>query len=202
MPAISLDADGRRLVNVGVISNAVAGESLDKNEIVSVHIPTATVVRYTTGAPPTSNAALLACGPATSGCSLRTRALQLLSNRVAGGEPGLEAERQAPELHGRRPRATARGSRSRTSIYRGRLILKRGDVPVLNVLYDGNVCGPFRDWLYSEDCFRPTERTCLRADRASRCRECAAVHVCARAVAMRGTSRGSRSTMRATPSGS
>jgi len=29
-------------------------------------------------------------------------------------------------------------------------------VPVLNVLYDGNTCGPYRDWLYSEDCFQAT----------------------------------------------
>ena len=38
--------------------------------------------------------------------------------------------------------------------YRDRLILKRAEVPVLNVLYEGNTCGPYRDWLDSEDCFQ------------------------------------------------
>jgi subtilisin-like proprotein convertase family protein len=38
--------------------------------------------------------------------------------------------------------------------FQNRLILKRGEVPVLNVLYAGNTCGPYRDWLDSEDCFQ------------------------------------------------
>jgi hypothetical protein len=40
--------------------------------------------------------------------------------------------------------------------YNGRLVLSRGGMPVLNVFYDGGVCGPFRDWLYTEDCFKCT----------------------------------------------
>ena len=38
--------------------------------------------------------------------------------------------------------------------YRGRLVLKRGHVPILNVDYDPNGCGCFRDWLYSEKTYR------------------------------------------------
>jgi hypothetical protein len=40
--------------------------------------------------------------------------------------------------------------------YNGRLVLKRGGMPVLNVFYDNNGCGPYRDWLYSETCFKCT----------------------------------------------
>jgi hypothetical protein len=40
--------------------------------------------------------------------------------------------------------------------YNNRLVLKRGGMPVLNVFYDGNACGPYRDWLYSETCFKCT----------------------------------------------
>src|SRR5262245_60268599 len=69
MPPVTVDADGRRLVNVGVVSYAVAGQSLLKHEIVSVHIPTGTVVRYASGAPDTAQASLLACGPANTSCS-------------------------------------------------------------------------------------------------------------------------------------
>src|SRR5206468_2988510 len=40
--------------------------------------------------------------------------------------------------------------------YQGMLILQRAELPVLNVLYEGNTCGPFRDWLFEEDCFQAT----------------------------------------------
>ncbi|MDW8050929.1 MAG: hypothetical protein RMJ83_00435 [Armatimonadota bacterium] len=38
--------------------------------------------------------------------------------------------------------------------FNGRLVLKRGGMPVLNVFYNNNQCGPYRDWLYSETCFK------------------------------------------------
>ncbi|MDW8105924.1 MAG: hypothetical protein RMK45_00435 [Armatimonadota bacterium] len=38
--------------------------------------------------------------------------------------------------------------------FNGRLVLKRGGMPVLNVFYNNNGCGPYRDWLYSETCFK------------------------------------------------
>lgn len=59
----------------------------------------------------------------------------------------------------RRPSATTddqpagAGVEIRSVYYRGKLLLKRGGVPVLNVFYDGNACGPYRDWLYSETSF-------------------------------------------------
>jgi hypothetical protein len=34
--------------------------------------------------------------------------------------------------------------------YRRRRVLYRAHVPILNVLYDGNACGPYRDWQYQE----------------------------------------------------
>jgi hypothetical protein len=33
------------------------------------------------------------------------------------------------------------------------MVLKRANVPILNVLYDNNTCGPFRDWQYAENQF-------------------------------------------------
>src|SRR5262249_43789531 len=39
--------------------------------------------------------------------------------------------------------------------YKNELILQRAEVPVLNVKYD-TICGPYRDVLYSEDCFKAT----------------------------------------------
>ncbi|HSL01426.1 MAG TPA: hypothetical protein VK869_13915 [Rubrobacteraceae bacterium] len=34
--------------------------------------------------------------------------------------------------------------------YRGKLVLFEAHAPILNVQYDGNACGPFRDWLFEE----------------------------------------------------
>src|SRR5215212_857209 len=38
--------------------------------------------------------------------------------------------------------------------YRGKRVLYRAHTPILNVQYDGNACGPFRDWLYQESWIR------------------------------------------------
>ena len=61
----------------------------------------------------------------------------------------------------RRPSGTTTDGQSygagvelRDVYYSGRLVLRRGGMPVLNVFYDGNACGPYRDWLYSETCFK------------------------------------------------
>jgi hypothetical protein len=34
--------------------------------------------------------------------------------------------------------------------YRGKRVLRRAHVPILNVKYDGNACGPYRDWQFEE----------------------------------------------------
>jgi hypothetical protein len=43
------------------------------------------------------------------------------------------------------------------------MVLKRANVPILNVLYDNNACGPYRDWQYAENQFAadPTAGTTL-----------------------------------------
>ena len=38
--------------------------------------------------------------------------------------------------------------------YRGKRVLYQAHVPILNVQYDGDACGPFRDWLYAESPFQ------------------------------------------------
>src|SRR5918997_647836 len=40
--------------------------------------------------------------------------------------------------------------------YRGKRVLYRAHVPILNVQYDGDACGPFRDWLYEESWIQAT----------------------------------------------
>jgi subtilisin-like proprotein convertase family protein len=153
MPPVTVDAEGRRLVNVGVISPAIAGASLEKNEVVSVHIPTGLVVRYPSGAPDTSRAALLACGPPNTSCSYSTGPCSYYQIVWPAVDPVWKLKIRHPNCTTSvQPQAT--GLEMTDVYYRGRMILKRAEVPVLNVLYAGNTCGPYRDWLYNEDCFQ------------------------------------------------
>jgi hypothetical protein len=41
----------------------------------------------------------------------------------------------------------------RNVFYRGRKVLDQAHLPLLNVQYDFNLCGPYRDWMYEETCF-------------------------------------------------
>jgi hypothetical protein len=40
--------------------------------------------------------------------------------------------------------------------YRGKRVLYQAHVPILNVLYDRNACGPYRDWQYQEGMIQAT----------------------------------------------
>jgi hypothetical protein len=40
--------------------------------------------------------------------------------------------------------------------YKGKRVLYRAHVPILNVKYDGNACGPYRDWQYQEGMIQAT----------------------------------------------
>ena len=154
MPSISVDREGHRLVNIGVMSSIVTAQTVEKNEIVSVHIPTGRVIRYPTGAPDTARATLGVCGPAITNCG------------AAIGTCGTAYQVQWPaaspvwKFKVRHPSCTtsiqpdATGLELTDVYYQGRLILKRAEVPVLNVKYVGDNCGPFRDYLDSEDCFQ------------------------------------------------
>ncbi|MBM3457641.1 MAG: hypothetical protein FJX77_03790 [Armatimonadetes bacterium] len=56
--------------------------------------------------------------------------------------------------------------------YRGSRVFKEAHMPILNVQYDQDACGPFRDWLWQETCFdavgtdvAPGIRMCTEAPR-------------------------------------
>jgi len=157
MPSITVDATGRRLVNIGIMAASPKARVLLSNEVVSVDLPLRRVVRYASGAPPTSSASLLVCNPPpASGC---------LS--PIGSCPVYHVEWPAPnpvwKLDVRHPDCTTSVQPDGTGLeltnvfYKNELILQRAEVPVLNVKYDGSSgCGPYRDILYYEDCFKAT----------------------------------------------
>jgi subtilisin-like proprotein convertase family protein len=148
MPPSTMDAKGRRLLNVGVTASHT-------NEIVSVHVPTGEIVRYDAGAPPTARANAFSCGPGVQSCfgipSGSCETTYLVE---------WPSENPVWRFNVTHPSCTTTASTDGTGLlvtdvyYNDELILQRAEVPVLNVQYHGNACGPYRDWLWQEDCFQ------------------------------------------------
>ena len=148
MPGVS-NLNGERLVNVGV-RNIETGE----NKIVGVSFKNDKVIRYEDNAPPTARANPEACGIASAG--------QGSTGPGVAGQYQLTVTQNGTTLWEMlviRPSSSSGASSERSGIevrdvkYKGKSVLKRGHVPILNVQYVNNVCGPFRDWQYAEGYF-------------------------------------------------
>lgn len=159
MPPWSVDLEGRRLINVGVMSRAEAAHPLDANEILSVHIPTGKIVRYESRAPSNARAGLLACGPPSSGCGASS------GSCTSSYHVEWPAVNPVWKFNVRHPSCTTTGTIGQADgtgleltdvYYKDKLVLQNAEMPVLNVKYVGDACGPYRDWLNSEDCFQAT----------------------------------------------
>ncbi len=151
MPGVS-NLNGVRLVNVGVTNTATG-----LNQIVGVSFKDNRVVRYENNAPPTSRAAPDACGiqsagQGATGSGVAGQYQLTVSGKDRGAEP-------IWEMLVIRPSSSSGNSSERSGIeirdvkYKSKSVLKRGHAPVLNVEYVNNVCGPYRDWQYSEGFF-------------------------------------------------
>jgi hypothetical protein len=147
-----------RTLTIGLRSKS---DSKYLNEVVGVNMARGTVMKFDEGAPPTSLASPEACGVASSGQSST-------ANGTAGSYQITVNQGQTVlwDFLAIRPSASSGASSERSGIelqnvkYLGKTVLKRGHVPVLNVQYDGNVCGPFRDWQYSENMFQTDSTNC------------------------------------------
>ncbi len=148
-PTTVLEGTTERIVNVGLDTS---GDSA-KNEIIGVGIKSGRVIRYEKGAPDTSLAAPDACGAPNAG--------QPTTGRGATGQYNLTVMQDGAtlwEMTITRPAASigtrASGIEVTDVKYKGKSVLKRGSAPVLNVLYTGGQCGPYRDWQFQEDMFQ------------------------------------------------
>ena len=153
MPPVSV-LDGERLVNVG-IKILPDGE----NQVIGISFKNNRIVRYKDNAPLTSLAADDACG-------INSANQGNTANGTAGQYQLTVGLNNAPlwEMLVIRPSASSGNSQERSGIevrdvkYKGKSVLKRGHAPILNVQYDGDACGPYRDWQYAEGFFNaPTE---------------------------------------------
>jgi hypothetical protein len=152
-PIIELETpDGRieRTIAVGLLP---AEERGARHEIVGVNMVRRRVVRFEGGAPPGAEADNSICGLPDANQSV-----------TPVGTPG-QAEVSAflgNSLLWRfrvvRPAASSgtRGSgvELRYVDYKGKRVLYRAHVPILNVQYEEGPCGPYRDWQYSESAFQ------------------------------------------------
>jgi hypothetical protein len=145
----------QRVINVGLRTNNPDDPALERDdEVVSVSMSRQTVRRFATGAPPTSGAEPAAdCTPPSGSGSSTGRGLAgqfLFTINAQTGSP-------LWSFLAIRPSASSGADGSAVELrdvkYKGKLVLKRAHVPILNVLYDGNTCGPFRDWQYAESQF-------------------------------------------------
>jgi len=139
--------DGRteRAVTIGLKGDGV-------NEIVGVKLGRREVVRYEDGAPPTARAEARRCGVPDAG------------QPTTFGRPGaarITVTRDGETLWrliAVRPAASSGENGSALELrgvsYRGKRVLRRAHVPILNVRYDDNACGPYRDWQNEESRFK------------------------------------------------
>ncbi|MEO8572327.1 MAG: hypothetical protein ABI481_00035 [Pyrinomonadaceae bacterium] len=147
-PTTILDGTVERLLNVGLRG---AGT---QNEIVGVSIKRGEAVRYEGNAPPQSRSVEGSCGPSSAG--------QTTTSNGTAGQATLTVIDQTSmttlwEMLVIRPSASSGTRKSGIEIrdvkYKGKSVLKRGHVPVLNVQYNPSTCGPYRDWQWQEDMF-------------------------------------------------
>lgn len=145
-PSTVLEGTTERLINVGL--NALdAGQ---QNQIVGVSIRRGVVVRYTGNAPPSSRATEGICGISSSGGSVTGAAGQYQLTITQGPTTLWEMLVLRP---GASSGSNGSGVEVRNVKYRGKSVLKRGHVPVLNVQYNPQTCGPYRDWSDQEGQF-------------------------------------------------
>ncbi len=119
-----------------------------RHEIVGANLIQQAVVRFDGGAPGSSRAFGDVCGPDY---------IQQPTTNSAAGQVWITVSQGGTVLWkflAVRPAASSgtRGSgvELRFVDYRGKRVLYRAHVPILNVHYDNNACGPYRDWQNEE----------------------------------------------------
>ncbi len=142
------DGTVERIITVGLRSPDLDGF----HEIVGVHLGRGEVIRFEGGAPPTALAGPGSCGAPNANQPTTTSVAG--AARITVKRDGVTLWR----LVAVRPAASSgevgSGVELRGVSYRGKRVLRRAHVPILNVRYDGNVCGPYRDWQNEESRFK------------------------------------------------
>ena len=125
------------------------------HEIVGVNMVRQTVVRFDSRAPANAVAHNPICGITNAG--------QATANQGTAGQVWVTVTQGGTTLWKFlmvRPAASSGTNGSGVELrfvdYRGKRVLYRAHVPILNVKYDNNACGPYRDWQYEEGMIQAT----------------------------------------------
>jgi hypothetical protein len=151
IPPLQLNAlpDGRieRRVAVGLLPRG--GET--QHEIVGVDLARRRVFRFDDRVPPNAH-------PRNAGlCGVPHDANQPTASKGTAGQVWITVTRGRQTLWrflAVRPAASTGTNGSALELryvdYKGKRVLYRAHVPILNVKYDGDACGPYRDWQFQE----------------------------------------------------
>jgi hypothetical protein len=141
------DGSRERHVTVGLLP-ANGGKA--RHEVVAVSLAQKRIVRFVDRAPARSLAVAAVCG-------VLAGADQATADQGTPGTVRIRVRRGSTllwEFIATRPAASSgywgSGIELRNVSYRGRSVLYQAHVPILNVRYDGDKCGPYRDWQWQE----------------------------------------------------
>lgn len=142
------DASADRTLSIGLLP----AQDRSGHEIVGVNMVRREVVRFPSNAPPGAQAHNPICG--------LPGVYQPTTDRGTPGQMLITATHGATVLWRMlaiRPATSAgymgSGIELRDVYFRGRRVLRQAHLPILNVRYDGDVCGPYRDWQWQEGNF-------------------------------------------------
>ncbi|WNS76455.1 hypothetical protein RRV45_05445 [Bacillus sp. DTU_2020_1000418_1_SI_GHA_SEK_038] len=156
--------DGRieRTIAVGLIPCGILEEEPEEPEIgiqdtleplhqiVGVNMIRRDIILYLNNAPPASRVDLRICEPPVDSNQATASQGTLGQVQVTVQQAGIELW----SFTAVRPAASTgiegSGIELRHVKYRGKQVLYRAHVPILNVRYENDTCGPFRDWQYQE----------------------------------------------------
>lgn len=122
------------------------------HQIVAVNLAKRMVETFPNRSPGSTLAGPQGCGLPASGCAGTARGV--------AGQMWISWPAHNPlwRFLAIRPSASsgtrASGLELRYVDFKGKRLLYQAHVPILNVLYDNNACGPYRDWIYEEHCFQ------------------------------------------------
>jgi hypothetical protein len=149
IPGERPDGEAERVIAVGLR----AKDRSARHEIVGVSLGRGAVARFDGGAPEGAAAGPTTCGPPDAG--------QATVPRGTPGAARITVKQGATTLWrliAIRPSASSgvvgSGVDLRAVDYRGKRVLRRAHVPILNVEYRTGPCGPFRDWQWEEGRFK------------------------------------------------
>jgi hypothetical protein len=155
IPALHLNElpDGRaeRHITVGLLPR----HQEEQHEIVGVDVARRRVIRFDERAPAMAR-------PSNRGlCGVPQDAGQSTAGKGTAGQVWVTVSQGGRTLWrflAVRPAASGgtngSGIELRYVDYKGKRVLYRAHVPILNVKYDGDACGPYRDWQYQEGMIR------------------------------------------------